>query len=510
MHPDDKRQFIGAAVFLSPPLGWLFAVRYTEMPLAKPAIKSLWRLLQETPSKPVLWISPLAAFATVILLVLFFNRIGKGDFSGANFRKHLRGTKLANVDRLKSLTRRKKFEQISIAGVPMPPEVENLHLLVAGSTGGGKSVLIREAVYSALLRGDRMIIADPNGDMLAKFGRKGDKVLNPYDARTEGWSFFNEIRNDYDFKRYALSIIPRGQSSEEEEWRSYSRLLFQETARKLALMGSPSVEELFKWTTIADPKDLKAFLSGTAAESMFVGADKALASARFVLSQHLPEHLTMPKGGFSLRTWLEDPKGGNLFITWREDMAPALRPLISAWVDVLCTSILSLPDDNNRRIWMVLDELASMEKLASLMDALTKGRKAGLRIMAGLQTVAQLDRIFGQDEAQALRASFRSLVVLGGARSDEATCEEMSKSLGEHEVERDHYSRNSNPKGTTRGRSIQYTRERVIMASEIASLPELTGYVAFSGDYPIARVKLKPIQFQNRLPSFKERELKRA
>lgn len=123
---------------------------------------------------------------------------------------------------------------------------------------------------------------------------------------------------------------------------------------------------------------------------------------------------------------------------------------------------------------------------------------------------ALLDRIFGQDEAQALRASFRSLVVLGGARSDEATCEEMSKSLGEHEVERDHYSRNSNPKGTTRGRSIQYTRERVIMASEIASLPELTGYVAFSGDYPIARVKLKPIQFQNRLPSFKERELKRA
>ena len=27
-----------------------------------------------------------------------------------------------------------------------------------------------------------------------------------------GWSFFNEIRNDYDFKRYALSVVQRGKT----------------------------------------------------------------------------------------------------------------------------------------------------------------------------------------------------------------------------------------------------------------------------------------------------------
>jgi type IV secretory pathway TraG/TraD family ATPase VirD4 len=45
-------------------------------------------------------------------------------------------------------------------------------------------------------------------------------------------------------------------------------------------------------------------------------------------------------------------------------MAEALRPLISAWVDVLCTSILSLGEDRDRRIWMFLDELASLEPSA--------------------------------------------------------------------------------------------------------------------------------------------------
>ncbi|MBD4055891.1 type IV secretion system DNA-binding domain-containing protein, partial [Xanthomonas citri pv. citri] len=115
---------------------------------------------------------------------------------------------------------------------------------------------------------------------------------------------------------------------------------------------------------------------------------------------------------FSIRRFLEDDQTGNLFLTWREDMAEALRPLISAWVDVVCTSVLSLPESKSRRIWLSLDELASLEKLASLQDALTKGRKHGLRAIAGLQTVSQLDDLYGNKEAQTLRACFRSLVVL--------------------------------------------------------------------------------------------------
>ena len=387
----------------------------------------------------------------------------------------------------------------------MPIAIETLHLLVGGSTGSGKSVLIREMAYSALLRGDRIVVADPNGDMVAKFHRPGDVILNPYDSRGLGWTFFNEIRKEYDWKRFALSLVPRGQTKEEEEWCAYARLLLGETARKLALVGRPSITDLFHWTTIEKPDELKAFLAATAAESLFVGADKALASARFVLSAKLPEHLSMPAGDFSLRSWLADPKGGNLFITWREDMAEALKPLISAWVDVLCTSILSLGEDRNRRIWMFLDELASLEKLPSLEDAATKGRKAGLRIVAGLQSTAQLERIYGREEAQTLRSCFRSLVVLGGAKTDPKTCDDMSQSLGEHEVEREVFSRTRSAKGDSTSSQLQRTRERVVLPSEIASLPDLTGYLAFAGDYPIAKVKLDIVRFRNRAPAFEER-----
>lgn len=506
MHPDDKRKVAVLVLVLFPVAAWFAAVRSVEgFRHLRPNV--LWALAKLTVAgeRPILLVAFVVGLAFAILLITLVTKVGISDFGGVAFRRYIRGTKIVNGARLTWTVRERGMEQITVAHVPMPSAIETLHLLVSGSTGSGKSVLIREMAYTALLRGDRIIVADPNGDMVAKFYREGDVILNPYDSRGRGWTFFNEIRADYDFKRFALSLVPRGQTKEEEDWCAYARLLLRETARKLKLLGNSSITELFRWTTIAKPDDLQAFLAGTAAESLFVGADKALASARFVLSAKLTEHLTMPAGDFSLRSWLEDPKGGSLFITWREDMAEALKPLISAWVDVLCTSILSLGEDRKRRIWMFLDELASLEKLASLEDAATKGRKAGLRIVAGLQSTAQLEKIYGREEAQTLRSCFRSLVVLGGAKTDPKTCEDMSQSLGEHEVERDGYSKTHGVKGDTTSSQIQRARERVVLPSEIASLPALTGYLAFAGNYPIAKIKLDIVRFRNRVSAFDER-----
>ena len=182
--------------------------------------------------------------------------------------------------------------------------------------------------------------------------------------------------------------------------------------------------------------------------------------------------------------------GGNLYITWREDMLEALKPLVSTWVDILCTSILSLPESRDRRLWMIIDELDSLQKLPSLEDAATKGRKHGLRIVAGIQSTAQLERTNGDKDATVLRSCFRSILVLGGGRSDNKTAEDLSRSLGEHEVERESHGETVNLRGGSRSRNTRIARERVVIPSEIQSLPVLTGYLAFAGDFPIARVAL--------------------
>jgi len=501
MEPEDRKKIGLILILVFPVLFWMEVARRTEV-LHPPKWRSLYALLKLTPQKPLLIMAVAGGFIFACALIFILKKLSVSDFAGAPYKKFYRGTKIISKPALVKKTLEKKVEQIKVAGVPMPRKIENLHLLIGGSTGSGKSVLIRELVYSALLRGDRMIIADPNGDMLSKFGMEKDIILNPYDERSQGWSIFNEIHYNYDFKRFALSLIPKGETSEGEEWASYGRLLLSETAQRLFLMDKRSIKELFHWTTIIPPDDLKVFLEGTAAESLFVGATRALASARFILSAKLSSHLSMPEGDFSLRNWLESSDGGNLFITWREDMAVALRPLISSWIDILCTSILSLPEDKKRRLWIVIDELASLENLASLEDAATKGRKAGLRLVAGLQSTAQLDKIYGREQAQTLRSCFRSLVVLGGAKTDPKTCEDMSLSLGEHEVERETVNRTSQKGSTGTSRQQTNIRERVVMPSEIASLPDLKGYLAFAGAYDVASIQLTPLNFVNRLPAF--------
>lgn len=502
MSAQDKRYLYAFILLAIPSLSWLLVVETTES-LYSPRYLALLELMTLTPYKPLLLGTLLGGLTIAMLSIALISKLLHTEFRGAPFKTFIRGTKIVRPQKLHRLTQTGET-QISLAGIAMPTKIEPLHVLVNGATGTGKSVLLRELVSSAIFRGDRMVIVDPNGDMFSKFGTEKDCILNPYDSRTQGWSFFNEIQNEYDFHRYALSIVPRGRTEEAEEWASYGRLLLRETARKLALIGNPSVHALFHWTTIEEPEKLRKFLQGTLAESLFAGsseASRALSSARFVLSDKLAEHLSMPAGEFSIRQWLTQEDAGNLYITWREDMSVALKPLISAWVDVLCTSVLSLPEEDHRRIWLVIDELATLEKLASLEAALTKGRKHGLRVVAGLQSTSQVDEIYGLKAAQTLRSCFRTLVVLGGSRTDPKTNEDMSQCLGEHEVERVLFTRNQGERTSTT-RSIQTVRERVVTPTELAHLPELTAFVALAGNYPITRVPLKIQQYPKIMTAF--------
>lgn len=509
MHPDSERQLSGAMLLGFPVAGWALAAHHTET-LVAPKLISAMTLVSHTHEKPLLMAGAACGLALAFACTYGLRSLGSGEFGGAKYQRWLRGTQLVPVATLKRKTRdRKRRPQVDVAGVCMPKDIEDRHLLVSGSTGSGKSVLFRQLAFSAMMRGDRMVILDPNGDLFSKFGRPGDKLLNPYDDRTEGWSIFNEFRNDYDYKRYSLSLVPRGETKEAEEWRGYARVLVEEVARKLHKRDetAASIAALYDWTNIRSDKALQAFLKGTTAEGLFVGADKALSSTRFILAACLSPHLMMPQGTFSIRNWLDDPHAGNLYITWREDMAEGLKPLISAWADVVCTSVLSLDEDPDRKLWVMIDELASMEKLASLEAAATKGRKHGIRLVAGLQSTAQLDDIYGLQEAQTLRSCFRSMVVLSGAKSDPKTCEDMSRALGEHEVERESYSTSHNHKGANRSRSFRNDRERVVMPSEIAALPDLVGYLSFAGEYPIAKVRLTYSDYAVCQKPFVERHL---
>lgn len=279
---------------------------------------------------------------------------------------------------------------LSLGGVPIASEKETLQILLAGSTGTGKTTGVVELMQGLVGRGDRMIVTDPNGFYLSRFYKPGDVILNPFDKRSPGWSPFAEVRKPYDFDKVARSVVPDGHDSD-AAWHFYAQVLIAEVMRSLMARGETTTAALVEALTAWPAEKLSTLVAGTAAAGLFdKDAARALASTRFIVASHLKPYQYLQPGDFSLRQWLEGGKG-NLFLTWREDMSASLAPLIACWVDVLCTATLSLAPDPNRRLWLLLDELASLGKISSLEAALTKGRKHGLCCVGGLQVLAPIE-----------------------------------------------------------------------------------------------------------------------
>src|SRR5262249_62033624 len=94
---------------------------------------------------------------------------------------------------------------LAIAGVPISSREETRHFKLIGTTGTGKSTAIADLLGAALRRGDRAVIADPDGGYRARFfsPRRGDVLLNPFDARSVRWNPLAELQATWDVEQLA-------------------------------------------------------------------------------------------------------------------------------------------------------------------------------------------------------------------------------------------------------------------------------------------------------------------
>src|SRR6185312_4121340 len=111
---------------------------------------------------------------------------------------HQRGTRL--IGGIRRRTKRGNAAQLTFAGQEVPELDETKHFKIIGTTGTGKTTVIRELLSGALARGQRAVIADPDGGYLKLFHQpsRGDVILNPFDPRSARWDLFSEIAQPHD------------------------------------------------------------------------------------------------------------------------------------------------------------------------------------------------------------------------------------------------------------------------------------------------------------------------
>ena len=396
--------------------------------------------------------------------------------------------------------------------VPVPYQSEPEHFLICGKTGAGKSQAINRMLRVVRKRGQAAVIADPigkTGGYISRFGRPGDLVLNLFDARTMAWSPFAEIREDYDCQRIAKAAIPDSNGDESQQWQFYAQTLFAEVLRAMHKRGQNSVKELLRLVMSASVGELADILKGTPVESLTgKGGDKMLNNTRNIASVYLNAWTYLQDGGtFSVRDWVQqsDTSGGQwLFLTYKDDQMAMCGNLVATWLELAVVEGLSLSEDSKRRLWYIMDELDSLGKVTSLRLGLTKLRKYGGVCVAGLQSIAQLRRTYGHDEAQTLASCLSTkLVLLAG---DGETAEWCEKELGRQEVIRPETSNSTSQRtgelpSSSENRSTRVVEQPAVLAGEILTLPNLAGFLKLVG-LPIARVKLQHVAMPDNMPAF--------
>jgi hypothetical protein len=413
------------------------------------------------------------------------------------------GTRIVSERELRSLTRKATDKRsLHIATVGIPAWLECRHFAILGTTGAGKTTVLRQMLDTVEARGEPALVYDTSGEFIAHYYRpeRGDIILNPFDSRSVYWSPFLEIAHPADADRIARQLVSETGERDDDVWLETSRILVANVLRVLSAEGRTTLPDLLNALQAKTKEEMKVWLAGTSSARTFEDdADRATGSVLFMLAKasNLLQFLWGEPGdarSFSFRDYfagLDKHEGAKpwIFVPRKEDYFEAMKPLLACWLECGASATLGLEPSANRRLWFFLDELADLPRVDNLTRLLPEGRKFGASVTLTFQAIGQMHRRYGKDSAEALVGCCNSKLYL--QLIDRETREWASRNIGDVEVEvrsaSDSFEYGPNSGRTSLG-STRHVRAAVI-ESELRLEPH-QGFLQLPDGLPVARIRL--------------------
>ncbi len=352
---------------------------------------------------------------------------------------------------------------------------ENRHFEVMGDTATGKTQLIIQQLLQIEERNEIAIVHDPEREYTPRFYRpeRGDVILFPCDRRMPFWSIGDEVRNPAEASALALSLFPDRHNQDP---------FFAETPRKIfahLMTYKPTAQQLIRW--MSHPEEIDRLVAGTPYATMInpqspdqrngvLGSLNRVADALSLLPAE-----NEANGRWNTVEWSKT-RTRWLFFPSTNMTRDRLMPLVSLWFDLL---VMRTQDEERklRRVWFILDEVALLQKLPKLHDAVTRNRKTNNPIVLGFQGRSQLQKHYGLD-AEVMFSQPGTKIFLRTSEPDSAKW--ISETIGEVEIEqvRESRTREQSPR-YRHSRSDQLERriEPLVLPSQIMGLEDRRGYV---------------------------------
>ncbi|MBJ7499671.1 MAG: type IV secretion system DNA-binding domain-containing protein [Sphingopyxis sp.] len=385
----------------------------------------------------------------------------------------------------------------SLAGVPWPHRLEQSHAMLIGTTGAGKTTELRNLVRQMRQRDDNAVIFDLTGAYVEAFyDPERDTILNPMDQRCPAWSIFNDCSSYSHFTSAAAALIPADGGSSEPFWALAARTLFIEMCVRLQERGQGTNLALSENLMTADLKRVHRYLVNTIADPLTAPEAARMAeSIRAVFNTNAQVLRFLPDEGepFSIRRWMtaEKQPGAILFVTSSYDDMDLNRPLLTLWMNLAITSLMTMPRTRSLRTWFMFDEVGALHRLPAIEKGLQTARNFGGAMILGLHSFQKLVEVYGEEGARNLASLARTKLIL--ATGEIKTAEECSQYIGSREVRQmdEAYSYGYNQ---TRDASTLTPRKQIeplVIADDITNLPSMCGYVKFPDGFPAARIELE-------------------
>lgn len=445
----------------------------------------------ERSSLSALKIASMTSNVTAGVVLLIFLCCGLRSKS----KQHLSGKKIspAWLVTLK-LKWARKASPIQIGPIPMVKGTESQHMLITGGTGTGKTNCLHHILRQIREQKQKAIIIDTTGAFLDRYYVPDkDIILSPFHANTSKWHPWAECKIPFDFSEIAEAFIPQTYNEHDNYWRQASRSVFCSMLQKFD--DSQKISELVRWILFEPLTNICNLLQGTkAASHMDISSEKTASSVRSVASTFLEclECLEDTQDPFSIHKWISSSQQDSwLFLHCTPNQRASARPLLSAWISSAIRGLLALEPNIDRKIWFIIDELPSLQKIKDLEVLLTEGRKYGGCGVISLQSPSQLESIYGREVTRTIIGNTQTKIIF--SEQDPEIAERISKSFGDCEVkefqEGISYGAHEARDGVNLSTHMKNTP--IVSPSKILALPKNTAFIKLPGSYPIVKVGLK-------------------
>ena len=455
------------------------------------------RTILSVPMGQAMWVFRLVQFLSILggiggfaAMSFWLRRLGRDSQKDQRIRGAF---DVATTQELSAAVRRTGGGAYSLGGVAIPKDAPMRGILTLGSQGSGKSVAIHDLMRQVMAKGRKCVIYDQSGEFMAAYFRPGkDRFFNPALEGSIPWSIFEELKYSYDADTMARAFLPPKAgivSGGSAFFEDAARSLFSVILSRLRARGSFATRDIARAFLEMPESEMDHLISKSVASSAVGGDSKG--QRQGVISSiaiYLNGIASVEPGRWSVREFLEEPGDGRLFILGTADTRTMFAPLFRLLLTVLFSAIEAKQQlVHEDRYWFFLDEVHTLGDIR-LDEVLATLRKFGVCVVSGIQSDTQLVQSMGQDRAATVTNCFNTSLVL--ACNEPGLQKRCAELLGKQELDtvsrNQALANNETRDGAALNRSD--TEKPLIMPSDLGTRDPCTGWIKFSGSFPVATV----------------------